>query len=595
VSWHPATGRGSWTYQWTPAFVGSVTIFARAVDDSGNLEATGYAVTVNDGTADTTAPTVTLRTPADGATNVVVGTIVTAVFDEPMNGGTIGTATFELHSGGAAGPLVAAGVAYDGPSQTATLTPTAALAASTTYTAIVKGGAGGVTDLAGNALAANVTWSFTTATAVDQTPPTVTLRTPTDGATDVVVGTIVTAVFDEPMNGGTIGTATFELHSGGAAGPLVAAGVAYDGPSQTATLTPTAALAASTTYTAIVKGGAGGVTDLAGNALAADDSWSFTTAAAVDQTAPTVTLRTPANGATDVGLGTIVTAQFSEAMDDTTINNTTFTLTSGGAPVAASVTYNAGSQTATLTPDAPLTADTTYAAIVKGETDPSGGVKDLAGNALAADDSWSFTTAAAQQQPVQVTLISIASEDGWVRESSENSNVGGSFAAGGGGRAGLRVGDDNGDRQYMTIVSFDTSAIPVGATIQSAKLRLRRGTVNGTNPFGTYGQCLVDVADLGGFGGNPALAAGDFEAPAAVVAAAALTNAPSNNSWSEGNLDANGLAAIDTAGTTQLRVYFELDDNDDGGNDYIGYYAANNGTAANRPQLVIDYLPPPGT
>jgi hypothetical protein len=157
------------------------------------------------------------------------------------------------------------------------------------------------------------------------------------------------------------------------------------------------------------------------------------------------------------------------------------------------------------------------------------------------------------------------------------------------------VGDATQDRQYKTIVSFDTSAIPVGATIQSAKLRLRRGTVNGTNPFGTYGQCLVDVADLGGFGGNPALAAGDFEAPAAVVAAAALTNAPSNNSWSEGNLDANGLAAIDTAGTTQLRVYFELDDNDDGGNDYIGYYAANNGTAANRPQLVIDYLPPPGT
>jgi hypothetical protein len=193
-------------------------------------------------------------------------------------------------------------------------------------------------------------------------------------------------------------------------------------------------------------------------------------------------------------------------------------------------------------------------------------------------------------------LISIASEDGWVRESSENSNVGGSIAAGGGGSAGLRVGDATQDRQYKTIVSFDTSAIPVGATIQSAKLRLRRGTVNGTNPFGSYGGlCLVDVADLGGFGGNTALAAGDFQAVAAVVAAAELTDAPSNGSWSEGDLNADGLAAIDTAGTTQLRVYFEVDDNDDGGNDYIGYYAANNGTAANRPQLVIDYLPPPET
>ena len=42
---------------------------------------------------------------------------------------------------------------------------------------------------------------------------------------------------------------------------------------------PERALQHSTTYTATVKGGAGGVTDAAGNALAADSSWSFTTAA----------------------------------------------------------------------------------------------------------------------------------------------------------------------------------------------------------------------------------------------------------------------------------------------------------------------------
>ena len=46
-----------------------------------------------------------------------------------------------------------------------------------------------------------------------------------------------------------------------------------------ATLTPTSALAANTTYTATVKGGSTGVKDLAGNALAADFTWSFTTAA----------------------------------------------------------------------------------------------------------------------------------------------------------------------------------------------------------------------------------------------------------------------------------------------------------------------------
>jgi hypothetical protein len=59
----------------------------------------------------------------------------------------------------------------------------------------------------------------------------------------------------------------------------VAGTVTYNPTTFTATLTPTAALAASTAYTATVKGGASGARDLAGNPLAADTSWSFTTAA----------------------------------------------------------------------------------------------------------------------------------------------------------------------------------------------------------------------------------------------------------------------------------------------------------------------------
>ncbi|MDB6002501.1 MAG: hypothetical protein JWP52_4200, partial [Rhizobacter sp.] len=46
TSWHPATGRGNWTYNWTPSTLGSVTLKTRAVDDSGNIEAPGAGVTV---------------------------------------------------------------------------------------------------------------------------------------------------------------------------------------------------------------------------------------------------------------------------------------------------------------------------------------------------------------------------------------------------------------------------------------------------------------------------------------------------------------------------------------------------------------------
>ena len=46
-SWHPAVGRGSWNYAWTPTATGSATLLSRAVDDSGNLETPGVGVTVN--------------------------------------------------------------------------------------------------------------------------------------------------------------------------------------------------------------------------------------------------------------------------------------------------------------------------------------------------------------------------------------------------------------------------------------------------------------------------------------------------------------------------------------------------------------------
>ena len=60
---------------------------------------------------------------------------------------------------------MAVSVTYSTGSQTVTLTPTAALAFSTTYTAVVTGGSSGIKDVAGNAMTSNFTWSFTTAAA----------------------------------------------------------------------------------------------------------------------------------------------------------------------------------------------------------------------------------------------------------------------------------------------------------------------------------------------------------------------------------------------------------------------------------------------
>ncbi len=45
ATWHPATGRSSWSYSWSPAAAGAVTLLSRAVDDSGNIE-TPHGITV---------------------------------------------------------------------------------------------------------------------------------------------------------------------------------------------------------------------------------------------------------------------------------------------------------------------------------------------------------------------------------------------------------------------------------------------------------------------------------------------------------------------------------------------------------------------
>jgi Bacterial Ig-like domain len=105
-----------------------------------------------------------------------------------------------------------------------------------------------------------------------------------------------------------------------------------------------------------------------------------------DNTAPTVSSTFPADMADNVSIVTAISVTFSEQMDASTVDNTSFTVADGGGPVAGTVSYSG--TTATFTPTNPLDLSTTYTATV------STGVTDMAGNALALDYNWTFTTAA---------------------------------------------------------------------------------------------------------------------------------------------------------------------------------------------------------
>ncbi len=337
---------------------------------------------------DTTAPMVSSTIPVNAATGVAINTTYTATFTEAMDPSTITTATVTLAGPGAT--PVAGAVAYA--SNIATFTPTSNLAAGTTFTATITIGA---KDLAGNALASNFVWSFSTGTAADTTAPMVSSTFPVNAATGVAINTTFTATFTEAMDPSTITVATVILTGPGAT--PVTGTVAYAG--NTATFTPTSNLAAGTTFTATITIGA---KDLAGNALASNFVWNFSTGTAADTTAPTVLSTSPVNTATGVPINKKINATFSEAMDPLTISIANYAVTGPGpTSVTGTVSYDAASDIATFVPIAELAPNSTFTARIT--TD----VKDIAGNALMSAFVWSFTTdTSLAEAPVNLRSLS---------------------------------------------------------------------------------------------------------------------------------------------------------------------------------------------
>src|SRR3954447_7616029 len=264
---------------------------------AGSLKKFPYFAMFGDASVDATAPTAALS-PANGATNVAAATNVTATFSEPVQG--VDGSTFTLRqSGGTAD--VSAVVSYNAGTRVATLDPTADLAAGATYTATLGTA---VRDAAGNPLAPTSS-TFTITPPPDTTAPTVAGTDPANGSTTVPLTTNVTATFSEPVTGisGTNFTLTDSM------GAAVAAAV-RQGTGNAWILDPTADLATSTRYTATLGSG---IADGAGNAFAGGYTWSFTTPASADTTAPVWTGRIPsANGATGVSRTANVTVAFNE-------------------------------------------------------------------------------------------------------------------------------------------------------------------------------------------------------------------------------------------------------------------------------------------
>jgi Domain of unknown function (DUF4082)/Bacterial Ig-like domain len=319
-----------------------------------------------------TPPVVVARTPAVNAVGVPTDAPVTARFDRKLNPASVTASSFSLRPT-AGGGAVAATLSYDAATRTARLQPSARLSQSTSYTAELTTG---IQANDGTAMSAAVTWSFTTGTNLQ-----VSDRYPAPLASGLAPAVHVRATFSRAADPATVNSSTVRLTGPG--GTVVPATVSYEPAARIARLIPNSPLSLLTTYTVTVTGDV----HAADGAPLDQSVWTFTTAATTPPS-PAATGFAPAAGATEVFNGTTVRASFSLALDPTTVTPQNFTLTpAGGAPVAATVRYDAPTGRAILTPAAPLATGTQYTATL------TTGITSMTGAPLTSATSWSFTTA----------------------------------------------------------------------------------------------------------------------------------------------------------------------------------------------------------
>lgn len=293
-------------------------------------------------------PQVQSVTPTRDATNVLITLAPSVSFSESM-----APASVKLD-------VTCAGQPVEGTLEVsgsrATFTPAATLPEVTTCTVTLHE----ATDVAGNAIAAPDTWSFTTQRVPNPNPPTFTGTTPTSPGKSTSVS----------VAGRATASLKVELFTASdcASGALWASGTATT--SGTFSLPGTVVPNASTTFW-------GQAIDSAGRrSTCSPTSLTYVH----DGVAPTVASTNPASNATDVDPSALVSVTLSELVKNT---SGVLTVKCGGVTVQGSSA--ASSAVVTFTPSQSLPLDATCTATLATT------VTDLAGNALAEAYAWSFT------------------------------------------------------------------------------------------------------------------------------------------------------------------------------------------------------------
>jgi hypothetical protein len=251
--------------------------------------------------SDTTSPTITTVSPANGQSAVPVNIRVDLVTSAQLSAASVGSTVITLSAGGTQIPGT---VSLSSNGTTLSFVPSTQLSVSTTYTVTVSG----VTDQAGNALVP-FTSNFSTGAsgATNTTVPAVVSVSPVNGTSGVAVGSPIVLTFNEVIDLTTVNDTTVPIAVSGYSGALAGA-YSLNAAGTVLTFTPTSPLPGNATITVQVS--SGGVADLSGN-LGNSFYSTFTTGAEGSTTSPTVVTVTPQNGTTGIGPRAVVVLTFS--------------------------------------------------------------------------------------------------------------------------------------------------------------------------------------------------------------------------------------------------------------------------------------------
>ena len=187
------------------------------------------------------------------------------------------------------------------------------------------------------------------------------------------------------------------------------------------------------------------------------------------------------------------------------------------------------------------------------------------------------------------TFKSDGAQDGWILENFENGNVGNVIDA---AAATLRIGDDAARKQGRSILSFNTDPnIPDTAIVTKVTLKVKQqGIVGGGNPVSIFQGFIIELRK-GSFGAA-ALAPGDWQA-AAQKTVGPISVTPVGGFYTFDLTSAKAFINKTAAngGLTQIRLRFQLDDNNNGVANFLNLFSGNAG-AGNRPQLIVEYYIP---